>query len=497
MAFEDPTAEMTCVAGVVRYGRDAFVDCEGFFKSGDLVDEVNQMVWACAEDLYADGSDRKLDYPTLLGIARKKGFADAFRDDDAKEYFASLKRYPAELESVAPEAAKLLKLKVGRELDRRLAQSRKSLNKMSGDESLAEILAIVESPLFEYTATLGGQTNETRKIGVGMRDWLDNVIASPCENLGIPSPFPKYNELIGGGLRRRGISMIGARPKVGKSALCDNFALHVSGTLGIPALNLDTEMSDDEHWARILAHLTGVPIKRIEQGDVTAEEAARLRQKTTWLESVPYYYRSVLYETFEEQVAAMRRWAIKDVGVDADGRRKDCVIIYDYLQATDAREFSGNKFAEYQLLGFNMVVLSQLAKKYDVPLLVMLQLNRDGIDKRTTAVAAGSDRIVWKCSNFSILFKMEPEEVEVQGASEGTLWLANLIARHGKGGSGPNDDIAIAFDGATARMTEGKTRGELQKKVPSTKRGFEVDDEDDEPENGALAKLRRSERPRG
>lgn len=478
MAFEDPHAEMAVLAGVLRHGRDAYVDSSEFIGSSTLANELHQLIYACFDEHYGGAEDRPLDYATLLSVAKRLGYSHAFDDADAARHVRTLLNYPVELETVRHEAAKLLKLKIGRELHERLRDSAGRLKGITGDETLNHILEMVESPIFEYTASLNGDGHDTKQIGVGCSEWLENVIANPRSNRGIPTPFPIYNRLIGGGFRRGGVAVIGARPKTGKTVCCDNIGLHVAGTLGIPVLNLDTEMQDHEHWSRILAFLSGIPIDRIEEGRLSTKEADDLRGHVLWLESIPYYYRSVIDESFAEQVAAMRRWVAREVGVDDDGARNDCLVIYDYLQLTDPGEFSGNNFKEYQLLGFQMVSLTRLAKKYDIPILSMLQLNRDGIDKKTTAAAAGSDRIIWKCSNFSILSRKGESEIETHGESAGTLWLSNLIARHGAGGRGPHDDISLLFEGETARLSEGKTRGELDRgRPPSHRKGFEVEDD--------------------
>lgn len=268
--------------------------------------------------------------------------------------------------------------------------------------------------------------------------------------------------------------MVGARPKSGKTVFIDNVCLHLSGELGIPTYNADTEMTQEEHLARILAHLTGIEIRHIESGKVSKQEAKLLRQKMEWLQTIPYYYESVIDKTFEEQIASMRRWVVKYVGYDHEGRMKDALIAYDYLQLTDPGGFHGD-FKEYQLLGFQMVALHRLAKRCDVPILSMLQLNRDGIDKETTAVAAGSDRIIWKCANFSILKRKDPEEIAADGGpANGTLKLLNLISRHGEGMQNGNY-INIKFTGKTAQMSEGMTRDQLQAGKPSSQeKGFPV-----------------------
>jgi hypothetical protein len=337
---------------------------------------------------------------------------------------------------------------------------------------------MVEGPVLDYTSRVGGDAADTHQIGRGAREWLEHNLANPRQNLGIPSPFPKYNGMIGGGFRRRGVAMIGGRAKSGKTGLVDTIGEHVAGTLGIPVLNVDTEMTAEEHWARMLASRTGIPIKAVEQGLVTPEQADRLREAADRLADIPYYYRSVIDESFEEQVASMRRWCVKTVGVDGSGVRNDCLVIYDYLQLTDPGEFSGNSFKEYQILGFQMVALTRLAKKYDVPILSFLQLNREGLKEESVAVAA-SDRIIWKCSNFSIFKPKSEEEMAEDGPHEGNRKLIPLIARHGPGAD-PGDYISLKFERETARLSEGRTKFEIKRAAgatPSDRRTFEVDDE--------------------
>lgn len=476
MSLADVSAERAVLAGPFKFGRDAFVDVDDLVNDPVFSLDFNKFTWSCIKDFYEQNEDRNIDLPSLVSTARKLGYGEYYEQEDAKRHLRALLNYPIELPTVRAEAAKLLKISIINQLSELNIGVSEKLNGLTGDESLNQIISLVENPFFEYTAKLNGDSHDTKQIGEGIDDWLENVLSQETDNLGIPTPFPTFNKQIGGGFRRRGVGIVAARAKSGKTVLCDNVAIHVAGTLGIPVFNLDTEMTDEEHWARILSHLTGIPMDRIERGRVDQEEAKLLKKKAKWLKSIPYFYRSVIDETFEEQVAAMRRWIVKTVGVNESGIRNNCLIIYDYLQLTDPGEFSGNNFKEYQLLGFQIVSLCRMAKKYDVPILSTLQLNREGIDKETTAAASGSDRIVWKCSNFSIIKRKTEEEIVADGEQEGNLKLLCVVARHGAG-TDHGDYINIKFDGATAKMVEGRTRRELDRgKKPSTQKGFEVEE---------------------
>ena len=68
------------------------------------------------------------------------------------------------------------------------------------------------------------------------KDYVDFLAENKCDIIGVPTGFPKYDEAIGGGLRRKCVDLVSARPKVGKSVFADNVALNTSRQ-GIPRCN--------------------------------------------------------------------------------------------------------------------------------------------------------------------------------------------------------------------------------------------------------------------
>ena len=162
----------------------------------------------------------------------------------------------------------------------------------------------------------------------------------------------------------------------------------------------------------------------------------------------------------EDQLSIMRRWLAKEVGVNAQGKSNDCVIIYDYLKIMDSADISGD-MKEYQALGFLMTSLHNFAIRYEVPVLALVQLNRDGINKESTDTASGSDRIIWLCSNFSIYKSKSDEEIAKDGPENGNRKLVPVISRHGEG-LADKDYININMIGKYGKIVEGKTAFELE-----------------------------------
>jgi hypothetical protein len=173
----------------------------------------------------------------------------------------------------------------------------------------------------------------------------------------------------------------------------------------------------------------------------------------------------------------MKRWLVKEVGLNDDGTAKDCVIFYDYLKLMDTSGMSQD-LKEYQVLGFMMTQLHNFAVKFKVPVVAFIQLNRDGITKESTDSASGSDRIIWLCSNFTIFKRKSDEEIAEDGVSNGNRKMVPLIARHG-GGLDDNDYINCNMKGWCAKITEGKTRLELVNNTQNKDEGFIIDENDE------------------
>jgi hypothetical protein len=178
------------------------------------------------------------------------------------------------------------------------------------------------------------------------------------------------------------------------------------------------------------------------------------------LKNIPFYHKNIGGRAFEDQVSIMRRWLAKTVGLNAEGKANDCVIVYDYLKLMEASELAKTDLKEFQLLGFMMTSLHNFALRYEIPILSFIQLNRDGINKESTDAASGSDRIMWLCSNFTIYKEKSDEEMAQDGVSNGNRKLVPIISRHGEGLSS-GDYINVVMQGAYAKLIEGPTAQEL------------------------------------
>jgi replicative DNA helicase len=384
-------------------------------------------------------------------------------------------------DNIGSHAAKLAKLKLARDLKMTLKACDKELDNASGNEDIMDLISKVEGPILDATGDIYQNSGKkTELLGDGIEEYVQYLSENVSDFAGIPSGFPRFDMAIGGGLRRKCVDLVAARPKVGKSMFGDAVAMNVASNLNVPVLVLDTEMSKEDHYNRILANLSGVEINKIATGKFSENEIdkEKVNEARLKIESIPYHYISIAGQQFENVLSVMRKWIYQHVGFDEGGQTKDCLIVYDYLKLMGSESIS-SAMQEYQVLGFQITKLHNFMVKYDVPCLSFVQLNRDGITKETTDVVSGSDRLIWLCTSFSIFKMKSDEEVADDGVENGNRKLVPVVARHGEG-LDDGDYVSMKMFGKYGRIEEGSTRNEIHQDIRSRNEGFEIDEAIDE-----------------
>ena len=456
-------AERAVLAGLYTYGIDAYLDVAPMLTPMSFTDRSNQAIYKCFSHLFEDKELKQLDESSVFSASKDLGYSWLVEKKDEINHLHSIFNTHILLENVRSFSAKISRLEVARMLRQQMRDADASLNDVGGDEPIEHILGIAEKCIFDFTSKLTNSSGtDPQRLSEGMREHIMDRLDNPTEVIGLPTPWPAYNEAIGGGCRRKAVSMIGARSGVGKSMLSDNLAKHLA-ELDIPVLYLDTEMSDEDHWYRIGANYADVTINDLESGRCgqNFSEKERVVKALDKIESLPIDYINISGIPFEESLAIIRRWIHKNVGFEDDGRTKDCMVIYDYVKLMNGEDLKIG-VQEYQVLGFMMTSLHNLAVRNDIPIFTMIQLNRDGIDKETADVVAGSDRVMWLTTNFSIFKPKSDEELQMSAAEEGTHKLVIVKHRHGPGMT-RGDYINMKMEGSKARITEGKTKLKIQR----------------------------------
>ena len=456
--LSDVGAERAVLAGLFQHGLEAYVEISDIIDHNTFAHGNNQVLYKCAERSIESNSE--IDLPSILSSASQLNVSETVNSKQELEYIKSLFEFPVSKENIINFAVQIKKFEFARKIKTLTGKIGKDIDDINGNESIDEIISILENPVIDFLREDDGG-ERPQKLGSEVEEYVEFLKENKCDIIGVPSGFPRFDSSIGGGLRRKCVDLVSARPKVGKSVFADNVAMSVSST-GIPVLMLDTEMSKEDHLNRVISNLSGVPINDVATGKFVDddEKLSRVEDAVQHISEVPYSYVSVAGKPFEQILNIIKRWIIQDVGTDDNGNTNDCVVIYDYLKLMSSNSITNN-IQEYQALGFQITSLHNLCVKYDFPCLSFVQLNRDGITKESTDAVSGSDRLIWLCTSFSIFKNKSPEELAEDGPEAGNRKLVPIVSRHGAG-MHDGDYINMNMAGEYARLTELKTRNEFK-----------------------------------
>lgn len=460
----DLSAERAVLAGLYAYGQDAYLDVAPMLTQFSFTDPANQGVYKCFVHMFEERQQKQLDESSFISVAKELGYNWIIEKKEELNHLRSIFNTHIVLENVRAFAARLSRLEITRLLRQNLAEANVELSEIRGHETIEHILGIPEQKIFDFSSKLMGKsTNEPTLLGVGLREHLVDRMNNPVEMVGFPSPWKIYNEAIGGGWRKKALSLIGARSGVGKSIIADNATKFTADTLKIPALYIDTEMNSEDHWYRVTSNISNVQIREVETGKCGSDQQKRqqVMGAIEKIEGMPFYYLNVTGLAFEETLAIIRRWIHKVVGFHPDGKTKDCLIFYDYIKLMNDESLKFN-VGEFQILGFMMTALHNVAVRNDVAIVVLTQLNRDGLENEDAGVIAGSDRIVWIATNIAVFKPKSDEEIANGDLEHGSHKMVIIKQRHGPG-MARGDYINMHMRGAFAQLTEGKTRFQLRK----------------------------------
>lgn len=222
----------------------------------------------------------------------------------------------------------------------------------------------------------------------GVSEMLAEIQSTPSGLVGIPTGFKILDEAIGG-LEPGTLTVVGARPKTGKSTLLLNWAKHIAYERGQPILYVDTEMSSREQRLRLLSNLSSVPERDIKTGaylqDPQSVDYVRHAQDIMNSGIILHKY----YPNFTpEGIAALTR--------KYHHQGKAAALFFDYIKLPDADLQLISNVKEYQALGYLTVALKNLAGQLQIPVVTAVQLNREGANKGhvNSANFADSDRIL-------------------------------------------------------------------------------------------------------
>lgn len=231
-----------------------------------------------------------------------------------------------------------------------------------------ELWAVAESQILGVER----DTPDVRSLTDGLPQFFDQLEqwqagGSPP---GIQSGIDQLDRLILG-LQDGELTVLAARPSMGKSALALTWGIHAVLEQGIPTLFVSAEMTHRELLARAIAHEARVDLQAFKRpGAIDSAETARIKRAADVLHNLPLHVDTALDRGIYGIASRIRR-AAKRHGIG--------FVIVDYIQLLaggrghDSRRHEVDEITQ---------TLKLLAISLDIPVLALSQLSRS-VENRT------------------------------------------------------------------------------------------------------------------
>lgn len=277
-------------------------------------------------------------------------------------------------------------------------------------------------------------SNEIIMFGDKVEDlWSEVVNRRNSDGIyGIPSKYSLINDYTT--YEPGELVLLSARLKSGKSAFFLNETVHKLRS-GVPVLYIDTEMQDRLFYERLLAHISGVEIKKIKTGFYTNEEAELVNNANIWIKKQPFVHMYLPQSTDEEVYAVCKILKYKmNLGF----------FVYDYIKSNVA-----SSSEQYNLLGAKTDFLkNRICGELNLPGLAGAQLSRN-------MEISDSDKIARYISTNIMWRKKTTEEIQRDGLECGNYAMNININRNGMQME-EDDYIDMMFDGSRMRIEQAK-----------------------------------------
>ena len=271
-------------------------------------------------------------------------------------------------------------------------------------------------------------TGQVEPLGNAAAEVLEKLEAGLSKTQVMSTGIPDLDGMTGG-LVRGTLTVIAGRPGTGKTSLALSIARDLSLQQKRRVVFFSLEMSPEELALRVLSAESDIPFQRIVGGVLSHSQWSRLRQAA---ETV---------QVSRLLVADSPTLSVEDVNTRVPSlcwQQPIDALFIDYLQLMYSEAFHPTESRE---LGTITRSLKHLARRMDIPVILLSQLSRESVRRGRDSRPVLSD--LRGSGNIEehadlVIFSWPPECPEAAG--DGNVVL--IVAKHRNGSTG---DVPVAF----------------------------------------------------
>lgn len=242
---------------------------------------------------------------------------------------------------------------------------------MRRDETIkaVETIETIEKMTGEMLAGVGGtRYKKIAELVAPMVERIETAAKTGGAIEGVNSFYPSLDRIIGG-FNNSEMTVIGARPSMGKTALILSIIERIAIKHKVPCGIFSIEMSEKLLMDRLVSQVSGIPSVKIKRGLLTQADFSRLTDASGQLFEAPIYVDDTTGLKMQEIRSKARRMVYKD----------GCKIIFIDYFGLITPEGKGERF---NLMSEVSRQIKGLAKELNIPIVLLSQVSRDKEGKR-------------------------------------------------------------------------------------------------------------------
>jgi replicative DNA helicase len=310
---------------------------------------------------------------------------------------------------------------------------------------ITELLDFSEDAIFQIAE--GNIKREVAPINEVIKEAIaeiENAGKREDALVGIPSGFTKLDRLTSG-WQKSELTIIAARPSMGKTALALTMARNMAIDHGKKVAIFSCEMSSIQLVNRLIIAETDIAGDKIKNGRLSEDEWKQLDSRIKKLVQAPVFIDDTPAITVTELRAKCRRLM---------SQHKLDIVIIDYLQLMTGPVNSGSREQEVSNISRS---LKSIAKELNVPVIALSQLNRSaelrgGLKRPQLSDLRESGAIEQDADMVVFIHRQDKFGILTFEDGSSTRGIAEIILA--KNRNGPVDDIRLRFREEKAMFTD-------------------------------------------
>ena len=298
---------------------------------------------------------------TTNGEGLIQTFLNQYFNDDEKQAIVCVLHNTSSISNIRDCAFNLIELYQKRETLKAIEDFQKTIIEKRYDFATSELL--------ERISKIDGANQDNAKISTPA-DTEKEIESETNEDLHLPTGFKKLDEVLNGGLRKGNLTVLGARPAVGKTSWVQQVILNIAKQNKV-CLFASLEVNNSQVYNKFVSINKAIPAWKIPKKKLNQTEMIDYNKSKEELRGLLSNF--IFYTDIQQSIKQIESMAKRQIA-----KRKLDLLVVDYIQIIK-REHSKN-ISEATAIKEITTGLKDIAKKYNIAVLGLAQINREGVN---------------------------------------------------------------------------------------------------------------------